>query len=231
MASVEPNVQPFYVRQRQGWAIANERQRHVQALFTIGEPAMFTLMWKVEDFEAGLVTRCTRCRQDPDSIEGRIEAVYQQPLTATCPVCYGTTFEGGIRAQIIRPAIFTDTDEDERRSGRGVVRPENATVESTEDFRVRTGDFVFRHDGSRWQLGAPTRVQVRTGYEQPTQQATSIGYARIPANREDESSVAYVLPPTASQLTSILTQAGPFPNDMSQYETINGPLVPSTEVQ
>lgn len=227
----EPNVQPFYVRQRQDWAVGHVRQQHVQALFIAGEPAMFTLMWKVEDFEAGLVTRCTRCRQDPTSIEGRIQAVYQQPLTATCPVCYGTTFNGGIRAQIVRPAIFTDTDEDERKSGRGVVHQENASVETTEDFRARTGDYVFRRDGSRWQLSGATRMQVRTGYEHPTQAATSIGYARISASREDESSVAFIIPPTASALTTILNVTGPFPDVTTFPDVTHGPLIPASEVE
>lgn len=222
---VEHTVQPYYVRRRQDWAIDNERQRHKQALYTVGEPALITLMWKVEDFEAGLVERCPRCRQDPNSVQGRIQAVYQQPLTARCPVCYGTTFGEGIRAQIIRPTIFTDADEDQVKSVRGVVHPENVTVESTDDFRSRTGDFIFRKDGTRWQLGRPSRVQVRTGYEQPTQETSSIGYARIPASREDESSVAFDIPPVASQLQEYLVNERYVP-DASLYEVLNGPLIP-----
>lgn len=231
MEPVEPNVQPFYVRNRQNWAVAQERQRHVQALFMVGEPVIFTLMWKVEDFEAGLVDRCTRCRVDPTSIQGRIQAVYKQPLTATCPVCYGTTFGHGIRAQIIRPAIFTDSDEDERKGGRGVVHQENVSLESTEDFRARTGDYAFRQEGSRWQLSSPTRLQVRTGYEHPTQQTTSIGYARITATREDKSSVAYVIPPDIDTVKTVLTPSGTFPDDTSSFDTLNGPLIPPTEFE
>lgn len=225
------NIQPFYLRHRQNWAVSQERQRHTQALFTVGEPALFSLMWHVEDHEAGLVDWCSRCRQDPTTILGRVEAAYRQPLTSTCPQCYGTTFEGGFRAQVVRPAIFGDIDEDERKSARGVVHPEGTSLETTNDIRIRTGDYVFRGDGSRWQLGTPSRVQVRTGYEHPTQVATSIGYARVPVNREDESSVAYDLPPSLALLGDILaTAALTFPA-VNIYDDVLSPLIPIDEAE
>lgn len=223
--------QPYYTRRRQDWEIGNERQRHQQALYLAGEPTLFVLLWKVEDFEAGYVQRCARCFSDPNSVNGRLAAVYEQPITFTCPQCYGTTFQGGVRARIIRPAIFTDTDEDERKSPRGAVHPESLTVETTNDFRSRTGDYVFRKNGSRWQLGTPRRIMVRTGYEHPNQTDTSIGYAQIPASREDEASVAYLIDPSPSDLstqlaasTSIAPAAYPTP-----YDQVNGPLIPFRE--
>ena len=229
---IEHSVQPYYVRKRQDWAIANARQQHDQALLWYGEPALFTLMWKVEDYQAGLVTKCPRCSQDPTSIEGRVQAAYKQPLTARCPVCYGTTFSGGVRAQIIRPAIFTDVDEDETKSPRGVVHAENVTIETTDDFRSRSGDFVFRRDGSRWQLGRPRRVQLRTGYEHPTQLSTSLGYASIPGSREAQTSAAYDLPPETNSLAVLLDNSdSSFPDDNSPYEVINGPLIPDQEFE
>lgn len=225
----QPNHQPYYVRQTQDWAVAQERQRHQQALYQVGEPVLFALLWRQEDFDAGLVGHCPRCRQIDGSLNARIENVYKQALTTLCPYCFGTTFNGGIRAKIIRPAIFTDTDEDERRTARGVVHPESTTVESTDDFRSRSGDFVFRQDGSRWQLGTPARLQVRTGFAHPTQQDASIGYTRIPASREDKSSVAYQIPPNRDELMVWLTPPQHWPaqpNDM-----LNGPLIPGTEIQ
>lgn len=228
-APVQPNNQPYYVRQTQDWAIQQERQRHIQAMLWTGEPALFVLMWKVEDFDAGYVARCPRCRQDPTSIEGRVQAVYKQPLTATCPFCFGTTFEGGIRAKIVRPTIFTDADEDERKSARGVTHPESLSVESTDDFRTRTGDYVFRQDGSRWQLSTPSRVQLRTGFQSPTQAYSSIGYARIAANREAETSVAYQIPPNPQELRTWLTEPLHWPNPNSN-DLVNGPLIPGDEV-
>jgi hypothetical protein len=223
---IEHSVQPYYVRHREDWAINNERDAHKQAMWISGEPVLFTLLWKVEDFEAGLVEYCVRCRPDATSIEGRIAAVYKQPKDANCPVCYGTMFGQGIRAQIIRPAIVTDADEDQVKSARGVVHPENVTIESTQDFRSRTGDLVFRRDGTRWQLGRPSRIMLRTGYEHPDQEATSLGYARIPAAREDEASVAFRIPPSAEQLVDYLSVTDFFP-EAPLYEQINGPLIPS----
>lgn len=225
------SVQPYYLRRTQNWAIDNVRQQHEQALYSYGEPVLFTLLWKVEDHEAGLVDYCSRCHgATTGSVEQMIESAYQQPLNARCPVCFGTLFEGGIRAQIVQPAIVTDADEDERPSPRGVVRPESITVETTDIFRSRSGDLMFRRDGSRWQLGAPRRTQLRTGYAHPTQTATSVGYGSIPASREDEASVAYDIPPTASQLATILDVTSPFPQ-VPPYQVLNGPLIPPTEVE
>lgn len=211
LAPAEITNQPYYIRQTQDWAIAQERQRHQQAIYQVGEPALFLMMWKVEDFEAGLVSPCPRCRSTDDSVDARISAVYQQPQTARCPFCFGTTFEGGVRAKILRPAIFTDADEDERKAARGVTHGENAMVESTNDFRTRTGDYVFRRDGSRWQLGHPQRVMLRTGYEHPSQASDSLGYARIPAAREDASSVAFEIPPSREELGAILVEPLHYP--------------------
>lgn len=220
-----PNAQPFYIRDTQNFAISQERMRHVQAIFQVGEPVVFVLMWKVEDFEAGYCTRCTRCFSSTDSLAARKFAVYEQPITTNCPICYGTTFEGGIRARIVRPAIVTDADEDERKAPRGVVHAENVTIESTEDFRSRTGDWMFRHDGSRWQLGKPTRIMLRTGYEAPTQHEQSIGYTRYSASRADKASVAYLVPPDPGLLAVLLQPPYKWPSLVD--DVVNGPLIPS----
>lgn len=206
IAPVQFTTQPYYVRAQQSWVIEQERQRHVQALYQVGEPVLFVLMWKVEDYESGLVTKCPRCAEQSDSVEARISAVYQQPQTTHCGFCFGTTFYGGVRAKVRRPALITDADEDERKSQRGVIHNEQVMIQTTDDFRVRTGDYVFRRDGSRWQMGHPQRIMLRTGFGHPTQVDESIGYGQIPASREDRSSVAYEIPPTAEELISILTE-------------------------
>jgi hypothetical protein len=220
-----PNNQPYYVRQTQSWAIDQERMRHIEALLWVGEPALFVLLWRVEDYQGGYCVPCPRCRTQDGSIEARVDAVYQQPQTATCPYCFGTTYYGGIRAKLVRPAIFTDADEDERRSARGATHAQSLVVESTDDFRSRTGDFVFRRDGTRWQLATPARVQLRTGYRHPTQPGDSIGYARIPAALEDKASVAYQIPPNDSELAAWLAEPlyWPTPNG---NEMVSGPLIP-----
>jgi hypothetical protein len=202
--------QPFYVRDRKNWAIDQENYRHKQAIYTIGEYALFVLMWTVEDFQAGLVQRCQRCFEG-NNLAARTSKVYEQPTQNKCTECFGTTFLGGTRAKIVRSAIFTDSDDDEKRGNKGVTHPQRLSIESTNDFRFRAGDYVFRIDGSRWQLTGPQRVTLRTGFEHPTQTADSIGYVRAVGSLEDKTSIAYSIPPTEDQLVNILRSSYPYP--------------------
>src|SRR6478609_414109 len=55
---------PYYLRDRQNWAVEQERMRHDEALYSIGEYAIFVLMWHIQDLTAGLVQRCSRCYGD-----------------------------------------------------------------------------------------------------------------------------------------------------------------------
>lgn len=224
------DAQPYYVRDTQGWSVEQERQRHNQALWQVGEYGMFALMWHYQDFEAGLVTRCSRCQGTSGSKEAIIDAAYRQPTQNRCPVCFGTTFEGGFKALIVRPAIFSDTDEGESLQARGVVNPQDIDVESTTDFRVRSGDYVFRGDGDRFQLRAPTRVQLRTGFGPVSQSNAAIGYTHARASYEDpRASVAYSIGPSAEDLRSILGRGRHYPMDFSDVEIIRAPLIPAGE--
>lgn len=257
----QPEViaQPYYVRDRQPWAVEQERMRHNQALWTFGEYTMFALMWHLQDFTAGLVLRCSRCYPvnvvdvlDSPEVQAakaaaaakadKIASVYAQPLQNRCPYCYGTTFEGGYKALIVRPAIFSDTDESEQNTARGVVHPDDVDIESTTDFRVRTGDYAFRANGDRWQLGVPQRITLRTGFATPHQSDSSIGYNHASASIEDShASVAYdidydadhdtafgsALRLTRANLTAILSLGARVPEDFAAYEVIRGPLIPA----
>ena len=212
-----PNNQPMYIRQSQDWALEQERMRHVEAIYWVGEPAQDVFLWKEEDYEAGYVSRCPRCRQVDGSIDARIQEAYRQPVQTQCPWCFGTTFDGGVRAKVVRPTIFTDTNEIERKGARGVVYPESCTVETTNDFRARMGDFVCRQNGSRWQLSVPNGILLRTGFMHVNQRDAGLGYAQIPAARMDRSSVAYQIPPNTDELDQWLTSPQYWPqptNDM-----------------
>lgn len=213
---------PFYVRETQNWAIDQERYRHDQALWTLGESAMFVLMWHVEDHQRGYVRRCPRCYENPTLSDAA--KIYNQPTQNECPMCYGTSFEGGIRAKIIRPAIFTDSDDQERLDRRGATHPQSVSVETTSDFRYRNNDYVFRADGSRWQLAAPQRVMVRTGFGHPSQADASMGYAPTMATLEDRTSVAWKIPPNEDDLRLILSAPSRYP--VSQTDLVNGDLIP-----
>lgn len=224
----EPTVQPYYVRDAQPWVIQQERMRHMQALLMVGEYAMFVLMWHINDFKAGLVDRCHKCygKASQDTVRQRIAETYNQPEEHRCPECFGTTFEGGYKAQIIRPAIFSDADEDEQKQARGVTNPQALSVESTTDFRVRSGDYCFRSTGDRFQLRIPNRVTLRTGFAVPHQSTAAIGYNHARANQEDLTSVAFSIPPDNDTLQDLLTRGSRVPYDFGPYEVIRASLIP-----
>lgn len=220
----------YSLRARQDWAVGTERQRNIQALYAVGEWCFFALMWHLEDFQAALVTRCATCYAgDP------VAAVYGQPGQNDCPDCYGTTFEAGYKALIIRPAVFSDTDESESRTNRGVARGGDIDVESTPDFRIRSGDYVFRSSGERYYMRVPDRITARTGFGPPYQSSSAIGYNHARASDEDPSSPAYLIPPTAAGLLRILASplaSGQFDGtlpDFSAFEIVRAPLIPAAD--
>lgn len=214
----------FYVRAKQDWAVTQENYRHDQAMYSIGEQAYFLLMWRVEDHLKGYVRHCPRCYDNNDPLLARASNALNQPTQNKCPMCYGTTFEGGVRAKIIRPAVFTDTDDQEVSGEHGTTYPQTLSVESTSDFRFRNGDYVIRADGSRWQLAAPTRVTVRTGFGHPSQGEDSIGYSAGMATLEDQTSVVWMIPPSNDDVKIYLQAPDRYPTvDIDQT---NAPLIP-----
>jgi hypothetical protein len=228
-------IQPYYLRRTQNWAIQNERQKHLQALYLYGEWTMFVLMWHLEDLNNGLVTHCSRCYGTgtaPLTRDQRASAAYGNVSEYKCPDCYGTTFEGGFKAIIVRPAIFGDTDENQQMTARGVANPGDLDMESTPDFRVRTGDYSFRSTGDRYFLKVPDRITLRTGFATPYQRVDAIGYNHAKATIADPTSVAYSIPPSPEDLTTILNRSTSYsPVDFSAFEVIRSPLIPVAEDQ
>lgn len=214
-------VQPYYVRDTQDWAVQQENQRHDQAMYSVGEYTMFVLMWHVLDFEAGLVGRCTQCYIPA----GKIAEIYKQPTKNKCLGCFGTTFEGGFKARIVRPAIFSDTNEEESTDRRGAVHTQATSIESTSDFRIRKGDYAFRADGTRWWLRGAEVVRLRSGFGYPSQTNEGLNVNISQANLEESETVAYLIPPTTSDLKGILNQSSRVPIDFATYEVVRAPLI------
>lgn len=212
-----------YVRAQQDWAVDQERARHDQALWSLGENAMFCLLWTARDLDNGLVGLCTRCASD------RISKAYGQASQNKCPVCFGTRFEGGYRALIVRPCIFTDADDSQSFTARGTVSPQEVHLETTSDFRVRSGDYVMRATGERLQLRAPQRTTLRTGFGTPYQREVATAYNLARAAVEDEDSVAYLIPPDTDALVEILSRSGEVPPSFADIEVIRAPLIPLYE--
>ncbi len=235
----QPPPLPAWQRDVEGWAVARQRLDHVQALWQYGELCCFALAWHVEDFKGGLVQRCWRCWQGEDdapaleSAEHLIASAYGQGNQYLCPVCYNTTFalpEGtsplpGLRALIVRPAIWTEFDRGQSWQARGVYDAASVNVESTPDFRVRSGDWALRADGTRFYLRVPRRVTLRTGFASPWQASAAITYNLAQASLEDQQSAAYLVPVPdgASALLGTYTRV---PADYSWAETVNAPLIP-----
>lgn len=218
-------VMPYYIRERQDWAIEQERRRHNQALWYVGENTMFVLMWHLEDFQSQLVNRCPTCYES----QGMIAEIYGQTDEYKCPDCFGTTFEGGFKAIIVRPAIFSDSDEGETKHSRGVIHPNDLSIDSTPDFRVRTGDYCFRQNGDRFFLRVPERITLRTGFGDPSQGGTAIAYNHANAAQEDPSNVSYMIPPATDEVAAILSRMSRIPRPWNSFEVIRAPLIPGGE--
>lgn len=211
-------VYPLWMPDPQGFAIEQERYRHNQALSFFGEFAMFVLRWQLEHFKAGLVGRCPTCYISA----GPVAEVYGQSTKEKCPDCFGTTFEGGYRAKIVRPSLWDVNEEIEVKRDRGEVVVSDSSIQTTSDFRLHNGDFIFRGDGTRWRMQSLSTNHLRTGFLMPDRVDTPLGYNFGVVKREDESSVAYIIPPADLTFLDVLNIREP--QDWSAYEDIRGPL-------
>jgi hypothetical protein len=220
----DPRLQPYHLPDPHRYAIEQERKRHHDALYRFGEYAFFVLMWRVRDFEEGLVERCSLCYRS----SGEVAEAYGQSVRHRCASCYGTTFEGGYKARIVRPTIWNDTGQTHRDSPRGEVITETATsIEAPADFLLRTGDYIFRGDGTRWQMASMGKTEISVGFETRTDQRNAVAFNFGRANLEDRSSVVYDIPPTEEALIAALDLRDPrHPQDFTSVEEIRGPLWP-----
>lgn len=206
---------------QQDYAVAQERFRHDQAMGEYGEYSMFLLMWNRMDFDAGLVEECMRCV----SPLGRIADVYQQPSDSKCPECFGTRYEGGFKARLVRPALWDMGEDVENDGQRGTTVNQTASVQTTADFRLRAYDYIFRADGSRWQMRTLGSNRLHTGFG-TIARTDVIGYNFGTVNREDEGSVAYLIPPDAAGLAALLdVEHAHYPLDFSAAEVIRAPIL------
>lgn len=209
----------------QRFAVDQERWRHDQAVYQHGEYVIFCLLWRIRDFQAGLVTRCSLCFVAGD----KIAATYGQPTQERCVACFGTTFQGGYKALIVRPVMWNSTEETETESQRGITIVSKANVQTVSGFDVTNGDYIFRGDGTRWQLAVRDASDpLITGFEM--QGALNNMGTSMDATREDESSVAYMIPPSTYDVQRYLDVSRlHFPTDFSDLEVIRAPLLPGDE--
>jgi hypothetical protein len=215
---------PFWLGGPQKWAIDQVANSHLESLYLLGELSMFVLMWRAADLMAGLVGLCPVCSAGDD----RPFAAYEQPTRHRCPSCFGTTFEGGYRARIIRPSLWIDRTQDSADSRRGQVVASTLALETTRDFTLHTGDYIFRIGGSRYRCAELDSPPVRTGFETPSA-LTFVGGAVDRVSLEDPSSVAYSIPPSRADVDIALITGGHLvAGGQSPWEVIRGPLVVSS---
>lgn len=207
--------------QPQPWAIDHLRVQHEEALYRFGEYAIFVLLWQPTDFDAGLVGRCPTCFE---SAQPQSHA-FEQPARARCPDCLGTTFEGGYRAKIVRPAIFEYDDIQAEGDKRGTYSKADVNCETTWDFQATTADIVVRMDNTRWQVTKVTSSSVHTGFHS-TARRSEVGTGwSYSAALLDPSSVAYTFPPVTEDDLRTLIDLSESGADFSAWEVIRAPLI------
>lgn len=201
------------------YAVAQERLRHDDAAMWYGEMSCFVLWWSAEDHSLGLVGRCETCYLP----YGRIAEVYNQAPKAKCSNCYGTTFEGGFRALLYRPALWDHTHLSEEIGQRGLTVMEEAIIQPTTDFQMRDNDLVIRGDNSRWRISIPKQTEIATGFGSMSGW-DAVVTGNVSAKLEDPTSVVYTVPVNLSLLnnTAGWSPSVPYP---SGYDIINGSLV------
>lgn len=213
--------QPYVVSPRQRWSSDWVVAQHVEALWLYGEMCLFTMMWRPQDEEAGLVQRCSVCYVTSRSAQ----AFNQPPSKKGCSNCYGTTFEGGIRAQVIRPAIFSDRNTDTSDTPQGTVVQDSLQVETTGDFDFLRGDYIFRADGSRYQAEEKGEGVLRTGFGTPLTRDSFRGSIPV-ARLEDPTAVAFTIPPLDPRVLAVWLGHGNAPSDMTDPPTEPPPEEP-----
>ncbi len=195
----ESRKYPWLVAQEQPWASDQVVAQHVEALWLVGEAAMFIMMWRPQDHEAGLVPLCPSCSSD------RSARAFNQPERKKCPICYGTTFLGGIRQVLLRPAIFNDRNIELVDGVRGTNYSDTIMIETTPDFIFHKGDYIFRGDGARFQAEEKGEGVLRTGFHHADTKESFRG--TIPSARmEDPTAVAFILPPSPAEVREILSE-------------------------
>jgi hypothetical protein len=222
----------FHLPGRQPFAIKTQARSHDEVLHSFGEYALFVLMWTLLDHEAGRVARCSRCATTTGTGTSEHDALifetFKQSPENICPNCYGTTFEGGWKAKIVRPAIWDYQEERWDKGKRGYAVNLEGSLQTTNDFHLADGDYAFRADGTRWKIAGGSTDRIHDGFGLPTRADSNLGYSYATVIREDEAAASYSIPPaTATELRALLEQVGRhFPVDTSGVDQVRGPLLP-----
>ena len=223
-AHVHSKITNFYARpplqNPHDYAIEQEKLRHNDALTWLGEMTAWICLWSVRDFQKGLVERCSVCYLPL----GAIADTYKQVPSQSCPNCYGTTFEGGVRAIVYRPGLWDQVRAKEEVEKRGLAVRQTARVNIPSDLEMRDNDFAVRADGTRWKIEQPVNQGIVTGFASVSDWKRTVG-TYCESQLLDQTSIAYLIPVNLAYLNGNDGWIPQLPFPVSPPDLINGPLV------
>jgi hypothetical protein len=124
------------------YAIRNMRQWIRDSLMSHGEECILIHMWHVNEAEALGQPRCPVCYDD----------IYKQGEKFDCERCYGTTYDGGVKDIYRAWGLFTDSQDEENFSKRGMWHPIARSMQTEHipdlwqrDYVVRVTDWTIDH--------------------------------------------------------------------------------------
>lgn len=232
-SSGPPSRRGFHLPQRQPWARGHLQASHEDALNAFGEYSLFVLMWSHVDYEAGRVGRCPRCTtiySDDEDVSQDIFNAFRQPVEDRCLSCFGTTFDGGWKAKLVRPSMWDYSEERWSKTARGYVVNNTGSVQSTADFFMRDGDYVFRADGTRWRASGAQQTRLIDGFGHPSRADSNMGINFTQVTREDKTAIPYSIKPTTrTELTDLLdVVAQHAPEKYREKDQVRGPILPES---
>ena len=103
----------------------------------LGEPALVVSMYHSQN--AGNQPRCKYCYDD----------VYGQSSTSggICPHCFGTSYEGGVRALWLCPIVVSNPEFTQQYNNRGQMAEEWLNVQFPDYVETWQNDFLLRLNG------------------------------------------------------------------------------------
>lgn len=124
------------------YAIRMGRQAIKDSLMSHGEECILIHMWHVNEAEELHQQRCYTCYDD----------TYKGTDNFKCNRCYGTTYEGGVKDIYRAWGIFTDSNDSETFSKRGMWHPLASSIHTEHhpdlwqrDFVVRVAEWTLDH--------------------------------------------------------------------------------------
>lgn len=121
------------VRLPQPYASNHVSMQNFEALQSVGEQIIYLSMFHV-NIDGESVPRCTNC-YDED---------YNQQDEFKCATCYGTTYEGGVKAVCRAWAIVGDAQNMEDFSKQGVWNKERVTAQLEITPVTMSNDYIIR---------------------------------------------------------------------------------------